>query len=330
MFGRNLEDLIRVTEEQRSFDEDFFDFTDKLYPWTTVYRFFFLTDLIKKTQFMLGIGQKNVVNYWVNGKRTEFSNKGPSYKVGVSYWLENGRLLHETRNEVINVQEGIVSRSFSFRKEDGGYAFAIDDISTRVFLDDSAAKTDYVRFNAGVSPFYRHNKYLPFQGEIMGEEVLKGFAFIQKVNLNMPFIPWRWGRVFFENGAQLDFYEPKILVPLFKSISFEIGDKKLHFKLNQKISFENSVWSISGTASTGESIEARIHPYCNIRQSFETPRSTFVYNEMPSKVEHLSINKGGELIHSKDSLGESVANCENAYYSRISSIYTNAKCVNHK
>jgi hypothetical protein len=317
MLGRNLEDVIRITKQGKSFDDDFFEFDEKLYPWTTVYRFFFLADFIKKTQLMLGVGQKKAINYKVNGKRIEFSNKGPSYKVGVSYWLENGDLLHETRNDVINVEEGIHSKSFSFIRENGGYTFSIDDISTKVFLDDQTSKEDYIRFNAGVSPFYRHNKYLPFHGKIMGDEVEKGFAFIQKVNLNMPFIPWRWGRVFFEEGAHLDFYQPKVVFPLFKSINFELGDDKLEFKHDQRISFNNSIWELSGKASGGEELKAKISSYNNIKQTFETPRSTFVYNEMPSRLEGMTIKSGEDVIHEADTLGESVANCEDAYYSKM-------------
>jgi hypothetical protein len=317
MFKRNLEDAIKVTKEPRSFDEDFFDFTDRIVPWTTVYRIFFLTDLIKKTQFMLGVGQKNLRNYRVNGKRMEFSNNGPAYKVGVSYWLDNGSLIHETKNITINVEDGIRGNSFSFKREGKGYRMDFDELSTSVFFDDSRARTDYVKFNAGITPFFRHNKYIPFEGAIMGEDVSKGLAFIQKVCLNMPFIPWRWGRVFFEGGAHFDFYEPKILYPLFKSINFEAEGERLEFKLNQSISFKDSIWKINGTSPVGETLEASIRSINNVKQTFETPKTRFEYNEMPSKLESLSIKRYGQEIYSMNSLGESVANCEDAYYTRI-------------
>jgi hypothetical protein len=317
MFGRNLEDLIKKTHEPRSFDEDFFDFNDTIHSWTTVYRFFFLADMIKKTQFMLGVGQKNISNYKVNGYSTEFSNEGPTYKVGVSYWLDGATTIHKTINEEIDVQDGMVSNSFKFQKENGGYTFKLDEIDTNVNLDDGVSKTDYVRFKAGITPFYRHNKYLPFKGIIMGEEVSKGYAFIQKVNLNMPFLPWRWGRVFFDERAQLDFYEPKILFPLYKSINFESQDQKMEFKLNQKITFKNSLWSINGTTPTGETIDARIRTYNQVPQSFETPRSIFVYTEMPSSLDHLEIKRGDDVLFTKESLGESVANCEEAHYTKM-------------
>ncbi len=317
MFSLSFEDLIRSNKSKISFDQDFFDFSDRLYPWTTIYRFFFLSDLLNKTQFMLGVGQKRASEYRVNGRRTEFKNDGSELKMAVSYWCEDGGLTHQTKNELVDISEGMYSKTFSFKPENSGYTFSVADMDLRGELDDSKSKTDYVKFSSGLSPFYRHNKYMPFKGRIKGREVQKGFAFIQKVYLNMPFIPWRWARVFFENGAQFDFYEPRILVPLFRSVNFENGGEKIEFKMDSNIILKGSSWTVSGKARTGERLEARIRSYSKVRHTFETPRSTFVYNEMPSELEHFTIKLGGETVHSEDSLGECVANCEDAYYSRI-------------
>jgi hypothetical protein len=38
---------------------------------------------------------------------------------------------------------------------------------------------------------------------------------------------------------------------------------------------------------------------------------------MPSRIEHFQIMRNDELLYSKESLGESVANCEESYYSKI-------------
>jgi hypothetical protein len=133
----------------------------------------------------------------------------------------------------------------------------------------------------------------------------------------MPFIPWKWGRVFFEKNAHLDFYEPSMFFPLFKSINFEFEDKKYEFKRNQKIAFEKPLWIIQGETKNGVSLNAKIRSYRNIKQTFETKRSRFVYNEMPSALESLSIKRGDEVLYTEETFGESVANCENAYYEKI-------------
>lgn len=317
MLGHNLEDLIKKTETKKSFDEDFFDFSDRLYPWTTVYRFFFFADFVNKTQMMLGVGQKKISNYRINSKKTDFKNNGPDYKVGVSYWCENGAVTHQTKNEVIKVDNGMSTETFKFEKRKNEYQFDLEEFNTHISLNDKMSKNDYLRFNIGVSPFYRYNKHLSFKGELAGEKVEKGAAFIQKVNLNMPFIPWRWGRIFFENGAHFDFYEPRLLTPMFKSINFELEGEKLEFKSDQAIKLKDNQWTITGRATSGERLEARINSYSQVPQLFETRRTSFTYNEMPSTIESFTIKKDGQIIHSAESLGESIANCEDAYYSRL-------------
>ncbi len=321
MLGHNLEDLIKKTKTTKSFDEDFFDFTDRLYPWTTVYRFFFFADFANKAQMMLGVGQKNISNYRINGIKTDFKNNGPDYKVGVSYWFENGRVSHQTKNEILKLKNGMTTETFRFEKHENEYRFDLEEFNTHIRLNDKTSKNDYLRFNIGVSPFYRYNKHLSFKGELGGVEVEKGAAFIQKVNLNMPFIPWRWGRIFFEGGAQFDFYEPRIFKPMFKSINFELEGEKLEFKLDQGIRLKDNHWTITGRAATGEHLEARINSYNQVPQLFETRRTSFTYNEMPSTLESFAIKKDGHILHSAESLGASIANCEDAYYSRMLSLF---------
>jgi len=245
-----------------------------------------------------------------------FSNTHPSYKVCIPYWLDNGNVIQEVRNDEIYVKDGIVGKYFSFKREDSGYNMSIPEISTNIFFDDNLAETDYMKVKPkGIVDV--HNKHIPFKGEILGERVSKGLAYIQKVNMNMPFIPWRWGRVFFEDGARFNFFEPRALYPMFKNINFKIGKEKLEFNKRQKIYFKNSIWKISGTAPHGESLKAVLRSTNTIKQTFETPRTIFEYNEMPSVLEEFSIKRGGKEIYSLNSLGNTTANCEDAHYSRI-------------
>ncbi len=266
---------------------------------------------------MLGIGQKKLSQYRVNGEDIHFSNSGPSYDVAISYWLHNGELIHKTKNDTLNIGDENISGPISFTKHIYGYRLGIEDIGTDVKLHEKDSKTDYVRFRAGITPFYRHNKYLSFTGTVNNQTVEKGIAFIQKVNLNMPFIPWRWGRVFFEDGSRFDFYEPRIIRSLYKSINFEHQEEKLEFKHNQRLEYDNGTWTIEGTATTGETLKARIKSYASIKQTFETTRSSFTYLEKPSILEDLTITLNDRILHSRKTLGESVANCEDAFYTQL-------------
>lgn len=317
MRRRNLEDFLKDDENMRDFDKEFFHFQDKLYPWSTVYRFLFLADFKNKRQFMLGAGQKNVKDYWLNGDRTEFIKNRNEHKMGITYWLGKENFIHRTLNDYVNVEQGMRSQAFSLAKEEKGYRLTLPDEGIDVHLNDEYASTDFTRFKMGFTPFYRHNKYLRFKGKFGGEKINDGIAFIQKVYLNMPFIPWRWGRVFFKSGAMLDFFEPQIRIPLYKSLNFTHHNDKIEFKIKTRITFEKGLWTLSGETTSGEILQASIRSYGEIEQIFETPRTRFNYFEMPSRLEELTIKRKGRDLYSLDDLGSSVANCERAFYSRI-------------
>ncbi|MFQ6137229.1 MAG: hypothetical protein ACE5PM_08625 [Candidatus Hydrothermarchaeales archaeon] len=304
----------------QSFEQRFFDFDDRLYYWTTIYRYILFLDYDLGTQLMIGIGQKNISNYSVNGVPMEFASDPPEYKVGLSYWYQSDELLHITKNEILrNYEDGFACETLSFRKDIGGYNLKLDEIRTEIHIKEKWDE-DFLQFKSLWTPFYRHNAYFPFEGKILDIES-RGVAFIQKVSLNMPFIPWRWGRAFFEGGAQLDFYEPRALVPIFRSLNFQIGDEVYEFKKGTETVMEGARgyprWRVSGRTRGGEEIEARIASHAHICQTFETPRTRFSYNEFPSKVVGLKIKKGRETLYTLDDLGRNAANCEDAHYSKI-------------
>ncbi|MFQ5887338.1 MAG: hypothetical protein ACE5HY_01420 [Candidatus Hydrothermarchaeales archaeon] len=304
----------------KSFEQSFFDFDDKLRYWTTIYRYMLFVDYESDIQLMIGIGQKKISNYYVNKIPIEFASNPPNYKVGLSYWYQNDELLHKTKNDILkNYNEGFVSDTLSFKRDGGGYNFKLEELETEIRVTEKFDE-DFLKFGSIVNPFNRHNAYFSFDGKIKGVQS-KGIAFIQKVAINMPFIPWRWGRAFFENDAQLDFYEPRALVPLFKSLNFKIDDEIYWFNKNATIAMEGEVerpvWRLCGVTRNGEEIEVRIESYAHVCQIFETQRSRFLYNEYPSKATFLKIRKDGETLYTLDDLGRNATNCEDAYYSKI-------------
>jgi len=305
---------------RNSFDHSFFNFNDKLRYWTTVYRYLLFMDYEKDIQFMIGIGQKKISNYQVNNVPIEFASNSSSYKVALTYWHHHEELFHRTTNDLLKTHDdGFVSDTLSFKRDDSGYVLKLDEAETNINLTEKFDE-DFLIFGNLIQPFHRHNAYFKYQGKIKGEDS-KGIAFIQKVAINMPFIPWRWGRTFFENGAQLDFYEPRVVVPVFKSLNFKIDDKVYLFNKKGTISLENKgrspKWKLSGETENGEEIEAKIETTGHACQIFETQRSRFLYNEYPSKMTYLKITKGGETLHSLHDLGRSATNCEDAYYSTL-------------
>ncbi len=314
----NFENRLGKVETKESFDQLFFDFDDRLYPWTTVYRYMLFMSLDDDIQLMVGIGQKNISDYYINGSKITFGSSPPEYKVGLSYWCHSEDLIHKTKNEVIRNTGGkITSETLHFQRIDEGYILKIDEMNTDLKIKEQDGH-DFLRFKFIFSPFYRCNKYLPFYGTILGKKT-KGIAIMQKVNINMPFIPWVWGRSFFENGAQLNFYEPRVLVPLYKRLNFQIDGEVYKFEKSTKIEMISSSkypsWKLSGKTRGGEELDVDIKSYAHICSNFETKRTCFSYSEYPSKVTKLTFKKGSKTI-TLDDLGNGATNCENAHYTK--------------
>lgn len=298
------------------FDRHFFDFSDRIRSWGTIYRYLLFLSYESETQLMIGIGQKSVKAYWTNGMKTQFSSNHPEYKVGTSYWCYSGDMLHETRNDVLRTGETeFTSPTLSFGRAKKGYHLSLGDLDTELAL--GKGDCDFVRYGFGVAPFLRYNSYLPFKGRIKGEET-KGMAFVQKVILDMPFIPWLWGRTFFENGARFDFYEPRVVKPVFKALNFKDAENTYRFNVGTEIEIEGRTdmpsWNLSGKTENGEELSARMEAHSRAQNVFATKRSTFIYNEYPARLTEFEIKKGSETLLSLEDMGRHATNCEDAYY----------------
>jgi len=301
------------------FDRHFFDFGDAIRPWATFYRYLLFVSYESETQLMIGIGQKNLKAYWINGKKTSFSSNHPEYRVGTSYWCYSKEMLHETRNEVLNAGEGgFASPSLSFGRKGRGYALTVKGLDTDLTLKNG--EYDFISYDLGITPFARYNAYLPFEGEIKGKKV-KGIAFVQKVIHDMPFIPWRWGRTFFESGARLDFFEPRTVVPVFRALNFNDGPVSYRFRNGTRIMInkteENPSWTLSGRTKSGETLSAKMEAYSRAQNVFATKRSTFIYNEYPARLTEFEIKKGSKTLHSLEDTGRHATNCEDAHYKKL-------------
>ncbi len=304
---------------EAEFDRHFFDLGDTVRSWATVYRYLLFLSHESETQLMIGIGQKNVKAYWVNGMETQFSSNHPDYRVGISYWCYSGDMIHETRNEVLRTgKTDFASKTLSFGRAKKGYHLTLEDLDVELTL--GKGDCDFVSYGFGMTPFSRYNTYLPFEGKIKGE-MTKGIAFVQKVVLDMPFIPWVWGRTFFENGARFDFYEPRALTPIFKALNFKDAENAYRFNVGTKIEIEGRTdmpsWSLSGKTENGEELSARMEAHSRAQNVFATRHSTFVYNEYPARLTEFEIKKGSETLFSLDDLGKSATNCEDAYYAKL-------------
>lgn len=313
-----FEERFGKSEAPRSFEEDFFDFSDPLRPWTTVYRFMLFFDYINDIQVMVGFGQKKGENHRVNGLDAVFEKGSSRLKVPLSYWCFNNDLVHRTEYAELRTGDtAIQSDRFNFSREGGGYHLTVKGLEADVRME-GRADTDYMLYNIGYVPFARHNCYIPYQGVFMGEES-QGMAFVQKVYHNMPFIPWRWGRAFFEDGSNLVFFEPRAGVRVFKNITLVHGGEEYVFNTWTRIEMEKGElprWHLSGETKSGETIKLEGEARARVENRFESKRSVFSYNEYPSRILDLEF-RGPDGVVTAEDMGRSSFNTEDAYYLRL-------------
>ncbi|MEK6843599.1 MAG: hypothetical protein AABY04_03860 [Candidatus Micrarchaeota archaeon] len=62
---------------------------------------------------------------------------------------------------------------------------------------------------AGNLGFGLVNLYFDFKGTLLGKKI-EGKCYVQKVIVTSPFIPWNWGRFYFQDGSIFEFFTPYI------------------------------------------------------------------------------------------------------------------------
>ncbi|MBW6451618.1 MAG: hypothetical protein K0B02_02715 [DPANN group archaeon] len=137
------------------------------------------------------------------------------------------------------------------------------------------------------------NIYLDFDGTLNGKN-FKGKAYIQKVIVIGPFIPWRWGRIVFSNGSILTYYVPTIDI---MKLSYKL-DSILEFydnTTNKKYSYQdikikkighiNPRWIIT---ADNDNFFVSIKTYSSHKFGFKKIGS-FTYIEYLSKVTDIFI-----------------------------------------
>lgn len=146
---------------------------------------------------------------------------------------------------------------------------------------------------------------------------IHGTAYFQRVFVTAPAIPWYWGIFHFENGGILTYFNPHVLgKSIRKDISFFDGKKIHKFKdvKVEKIGKDMPIFVISGE-NRYERIKFAVKSYSHSSWTFKKKMfglipNKLVYNEYPSVISHIEVERktGEEVDLSR--LGNSVGNAE--------------------
>ena len=167
---------------------------------------------------------------------------------------------------------------------------------------------------------------LDLNGVINGEKV-KGSAYLQRVFLNAPAMPWYWGVFYFKNNVMLTYLKinsGKTLgeIPLKKDIQFYYKGKfhKIkNMKVKKKIEKELPVFDVEGEDKEIK-ISFQVTPYSSSYWKFRKKflgikkKSKFIWYEYPSTIEKIRLvnKRTGEELTEKD-LGIGIGNAEQSH-----------------
>jgi hypothetical protein len=87
-------------------------------------------------------------------------------------------------------------------------------------------KYEFYEYFKGIFGSEIINLYMNFEGTLNRKKI-KGRALVQKVIYTGPFIPWKWGRLTFNNGSTMEFFNVRL------------GGRRLNYKINSDLTFSD-------------------------------------------------------------------------------------------
>jgi hypothetical protein len=225
--------------------------------------------------------------------------------------------------------------------------FVQNDKSFRAWIDGKQAEVDFTLTPVkGYAPihkdyhlgnFFGYNilkiNRLNLKGKINAEgkvEKIQGTAYLQKVFVSGPVIPWQWSIVHFENGSYLSYNIGRIGHSLFaehhhplditlrKKLEFyDAKTGKLHYFKKVKIKRSRgelptfNLQASSGEAKLSIDLKSYSRALWRLQKSRLHSLNTLYYHEFCVFAKHFSlITKGGELT--LRDVGKGVGNCEDS------------------
>ncbi len=247
-------------------DQFFFKFDDLPFMGKE-YWFLHFTDFNTKKQLVITFGRA-ASGMDINKLRVRGKKNASGLECAAVAWLFDGKrkqVLFNTK-EMLSLEKNHNEFSLRFDSTNHYFSFAGKYPSYRLHLEKNGAAISLkiLRSKKG-KPYEILNSFSPtigiglvnlyfdFKGEMLGEK-FEGKCYVQKVILTSPFLPWNWGRLYFENNSIFEFFT--IYTPLipgkFKLFSqahyFDYERNKTYYfkQANVRKSSKNNYWQISG------------------------------------------------------------------------------------
>jgi hypothetical protein len=165
-------------------------------------------------------------------------------------------------------------------------------------IGDSMEFFSIEKFNMGVEV---GNVYLDYEGLLHGEKFV-GRAYMQKVVMSAPFIPWYWGRFVFENGSVFVFFLLWIDLPGPDRVIYSQGKYFDVDTREYKVFSDFKIEKVKGTTyfilrhdSQERNVFLLMDSYTN-NEFIMRSKGEFRYNEMFTEVKEIRIREGDQIL----------------------------------
>jgi len=243
---KRFESLARLLKKRdyKKVDEFFFSREELPFSGKEYWFMNFVSNKGDKTQLVLTFGRSELPMS-IN-ERVDLN--GSVAAVG---WLYNGKkkVLWDKAMKLTQEKRGLKTKEFSFTGSYPAYELQIGK-NTLLKMKKRRKGAGYEITNTFVRSLGVGliNLYVDVSGVLDGKR-FTGSGYVQKVAAITPFIPWRWVRISFQNGAILDFFAPRIPVAereFMSSATFFDGKKKHALKNTTLKKLAGDRWLLSG------------------------------------------------------------------------------------
>jgi hypothetical protein len=313
LFGpkvRNLRQAVSI------FDKQFFK-KDNLPKFGKEY-WFLLFSGYDGSQVASMFGRVNDV-FSVNGRKVD-GRRADKNNISVTWYLGKKKRDFGTRVAEVSIDEKRVEAnsskdSVSVEKSGQDYVFSYKDGKKERFRAraDLPQGTSYIHEEKLGSTLGFYNLFPKFKGRLDGKKI-EGRCLLQKIRYNLPFVPWNWVWLAFEDGSFLNYFIPYVESPLppqqimiRNNGFFYSGKTKKHYMLYdmglERRKGKDLYFFVD--LNTGGRLRGSVKNLASKRFKFKT-KGEFTYIENMGRVTDFYFESGKEVLD-MDSLGKGVA-----------------------
>jgi len=298
-------------KEKAAVDEMLFSF-EKLPVLGKEYWFMLFTEKNGSRQLLVTFGRGRSGQYSVN--EISVPEKSSENSIFESWFYDQGINEFPTRAAVVSIWKKEITAAgrgleFSFSGNYPKYSLSLrnegrDTARLELKEPEVGERFDFIEYFKALFGFGAISMFSDFNGVLNGKR-FEGRAFIQKVVLSVPIIPWSWVKVHFSSGSALTYFNLRVpRTPKKFSVSLEFYDAgtntshRFHEASLCRFGKSSVHWCLEASAG-GAELECILKVYAVKKFRMES-RTLFHYTQYLVEIESLRFSYGKRVVSEKE------------------------------